>query len=74
MFEKLIHLSIFYWLYFDNKILVNMTEKWVVEDTDPDLEGGEYFRIYDDRYERWKEVKEDDNEDRVLFHYLRWYL
>ena len=54
MFEKGIYLYILYFLCFVEDISVNMEENQVMEETCSDLEGEDYFRIYDDREENWK--------------------
>ena len=43
-----------------------------MEETDPNLDGGEGFRISDDRGEHWNYFKEEDNEYRGKFHSLGW--
>ena len=48
MFEKGMYLYILYCLCFLNEIPENMVEKQVIEETDSDLEGGEYLRIFGD--------------------------
>ena len=50
---------------------MNVAEKEVMEETDPYLEWGEELRIYGDREEHWKEVEEEDKEDRCKVHSLR---
>ena len=37
MFEKVVYFYIFYCLFFDEEISVDMVEKQVMEETDPDL-------------------------------------
>ena len=72
MFEKGMHLSIFYCLCFVEDISENIAEKQVTEETDLDLEGGEDFRIYNGMEEHWKEVEEEDNQDRGKVRAMRW--
>ena len=57
MFKKVINLSIFYCLCFVEEISANISEKPVMEETDPDLEWEEDFIISDDREEQCKEVE-----------------
>ena len=49
-----------------------MEDKHVMEETDPELEGEEGFRIYDYREENWKQVEEEENEYRGKVNDLRW--
>ena len=47
-FGKGINLSIFYCFCFVKDIPPNISEEQVMEEKDPDLEWGYYFRVYDD--------------------------
>ena len=53
MFEKGLYLYIFYCLCFVEDISENMEEKKLMEETDSDLEGQDYFSVPGDREEHW---------------------
>ena len=54
MFEKVMYLSIFYYMCFVEEISEDMVDKSVTEETDPYLEGREYFRVSNYREDNWK--------------------
>ena len=56
MFKIFMHLSIFC-LYFFLQISMDMVEEQVMEETDPNLEGREDFRISEYMEDHWKEVE-----------------
>ena len=64
MYEKGMHLSIIYCLCFVEDISANMTEKQVMEETDPYLRGQEGLMVADDREDKRKEVEDKEKEDR----------
>ena len=51
---------------------MDMLEGKVMEETEPDLKGEEDFSISNDREEHWKEVEEEENQDRGKDDDLRW--
>ena len=51
---------------------MDMLEGKVMEETEPDLKGEEGFSICNDREEHWKEVEEEENQDRGKDDDLRW--
>ena len=55
-FVKFNHLYIYYVLYFVEKISFHIVEKQVMEEKDPDLDWGKYFRIYNYREDHLNEV------------------
>ena len=71
-FGKIIDSSIFYCLCFIEEISVNIADKIVMEQRDPNIEQEEDFSIYNDREEHWKEVEEKKNLERGKFHALLW--
>ena len=70
-FGKGIYLSIFYFLCFVEEISVDIAQKQVMEETDPDLNWEEYVMIFNDMEEHWKEVEQEDNEYRGKVFALR---
>ena len=51
---------------------MNIAEKQVTEERDPNIEWEEDFRISNDREEHWKEVEEKENDERGNCNALMW--
>ena len=71
MFVEGVYLSVFYFLWYDTDISTYMSEEYVAEEIDPDLNDQEDIRLNEIREEHWSDVDEEGI-DKKMIRCLRW--
>ena len=72
MFEEGMYLSVFYFLCFVQDVLMGMLKEQKREERDPDLKVEKYVMCLYERKNHWKDVLEENHQDKGEVYPLMW--